>query len=84
MVRIWFSNKCFSLVFVRHTTGPTLAYRYVPKVTQIPMIKNTIAKAKNKKPRLRANSGPTDDTLRQCGHRANALFKVLNCKKKRN
>lgn len=46
----------------------------------MPTIKKTIASAKNKKPRLRANSGPTDDTLRQCGHRAKALFNVLNWK----
>lgn len=45
----------------------------------MPTIKKTIASAKNRKPRLRANSGPTDDTLRQCGHRAKALFSVLNC-----
>lgn len=70
--------KC---TFMQHTNRRTLAYRYVPKVTQMPMIKKTIAKAKNKKPRLRANSGPTDDTLRQCGHRARALFSVLNCQK---
>lgn len=28
-----------------------------------------------------AKSGPTEDILRQCGHRAKALFKVLNCKR---
>lgn len=71
--------------FVAHTTwyGRTLAYRYVPNVTQMPTIKKTIANAKNRKPRLRANSGPTDDTLRQCGHLANALFSVLNFKWRR-
>jgi len=26
-----------------------------------------------------AKSGPTEDILRQCGHRAKALFNVLNC-----
>lgn len=44
------------------------------------MIKNKIPNAKNRMPRLRVNSGPTDDTLRQCGHLAKALCKVLNCK----
>lgn len=58
----------------------TLAYRYVVQVTTIPMIKNKIPNAKNRMPRLRVNSGPTDDTLRQCGHLAKALCKVLNCK----
>lgn len=62
----------------------TLAYRYVPNVTQMPMIKKAMAKARNRKPRLRANSGPTDDTLRQWGHRANALFNVLNWKENQN
>lgn len=33
-------------------------------------------------PRPRAKSGPTEDTLRQCGHRANALVCVLNCERK--
>jgi len=31
-------------------------------------------------PRPLAKSGPTEDILRQCGHRAKALFNVLNCK----
>lgn len=30
-------------------------------------------------PRPLAKSGPTEDILRQCGHRAKALFNVLNC-----
>lgn len=29
-------------------------------------------------PRPLAKSGPTEDILRQCGHRAKALFNVLN------
>lgn len=42
------------------------------------MIRKTIPRAKNNIPLPRANSGPTDDTLRQCGHLARALFNVLN------
>lgn len=34
----------------------------------------------NSAPRVLAKSGPTEDTLRQCGHRAKALFNVLNWK----
>jgi hypothetical protein len=41
----------------------------------IPIIMNTI-------PRPLAKSGPTEDILRQCGHRAKALFNVLNYKTK--
>lgn len=37
----------------------------------IPTIMNTI-------PLPLAKSGPTEDILRQCGHRAKALFNVLN------
>lgn len=57
----------------------TFAYLYVAIVTPRPIIRKTIPRAKNKMPLPRANSGPTDDTLRQCGHLAKALFSVLNC-----
>jgi hypothetical protein len=30
------------------------------------------------------NSPPTEDTFRQCGHRARALLSVLNCNKSRH
>lgn len=36
--------------------------------------------AKNRNMRPRAKSGPTDETLRQWGHLARALFNVLNMK----
>lgn len=58
----------------------TLAYLTVAIVTPRPIIRKIIARAKNKIPLPRANSGPTDDTLRQCGHLARALFSVLNWK----
>lgn len=51
-------------------------------VTTTPIIKQIIPRIMNKIPRPRAKSGPTDDTFRQCGHRARALFSVLNCRKK--
>lgn len=47
-------------------------------VTPIPITKKTIPKIKNKNPLLRANTEPTDETLRQCGHLAKALCNVLN------
>lgn len=59
-------------------TVVTLAYLYVANETPRPINRKTIPRAKNKMPLPRANSGPTDDTLRQCGHLAKALFSVLN------
>lgn len=56
----------------------TAADLNVVHVTQIPMIKNKIPRHKNKMLRLRVNSGPTDDTLRQWGHLASAFCNVLN------
>lgn len=60
----------------------TSAIEYVLHVTVMPMIKNKIPRPRNRMPRLRVNSGPTDDTLRQCGHLANALCNVLNWSEK--
>lgn len=48
-------------------------------VTEIPITSAIIPIVINIIPRPLAKSGPTEDTLRQCGHRANALFRVLNC-----
>lgn len=42
------------------------------------MAETIIPKIKKINPRLRANTAPTEDTLRQWGHRASALFNVLN------
>lgn len=45
------------------------------------MVASRHSVASNRKiiPRPLAKSGPTDDTLRQCGHRAKAFVWVLNC-----
>ncbi|CAD6222585.1 GSCOCG00001040001-RA-CDS [Cotesia congregata] len=50
---------------------------------EIPIIRAIIPIVINIIPRPLAKSGPTEDTLRQCGHRANALLRVLNCKNKK-
>ena len=50
-------------------------------VTMTPIVKHTIPRIMNKIPRPLAKSGPTEDTFRQCGHRARALLSVLNCNK---
>lgn len=44
----------------------------------MPIISATIPITINIIPRPLAKSGPTEDTLRQWGHRASALFSVLN------
>lgn len=47
-------------------------------VTAIAITKAIIPTIMKAIPRPLAKSGPTEDILRQCGHRANALFNVLN------
>lgn len=47
-------------------------------VTAIAITKATNPTIQNAIPRPLAKSGPTEDIFRQCGHRAKALFKVLN------
>lgn len=50
----------------------------VQAVTAAPTVRNIIDKKKNNTALLRANDDPTDDTFRQTGHRAKALFRMLN------
>lgn len=50
-------------------------------VTAIAITKAIIPTIMNTIPLPLAKSGPTEDILRQCGHRAKALFNVLNCRK---
>lgn len=47
-------------------------------VTAIAITKAINPTIENAIPRPLAKSGPTEDIFRQCGHRAKALFKVLN------
>lgn len=47
-------------------------------VTAIAITKAINPTIVNAIPRPLAKSGPTEDIFRQCGHRAKALFKVLN------
>lgn len=47
-------------------------------VTAIAITKTIIPTMMNTIPLPLAKSGPTEDILRQCGHRAKALFNVLN------
>lgn len=47
-------------------------------VTAIAITKAINPTIANAIPRPLAKSGPTEDIFRQCGHRAKALFKVLN------
>lgn len=47
-------------------------------VTAIAITKVIMPTMINTIPRPLAKSGPTEDILRQCGHRARALFNVLN------
>lgn len=44
------------------------------------MIRKMIPKVRQNIPRPLANSGPTEEILRQCGHLARELFNVLNKK----
>lgn len=50
----------------------------VPATRPIPIIRKTVHSTTNRIPRVQEKSGPTDDTLRQCGHLARALVNVLN------
>jgi len=50
-------------------------------VTAIAITKAIIPTIINTIPLPLAKSGPTEDILRQCGHRAKALFNVLNCRR---
>lgn len=61
----------------------TEAIEYVPIVTAMPVMRNTSATMANITARLLAKREPTDETFLQCGHRAKALWYVLNCKSKR-
>lgn len=57
---------------------PVLTAERVPKITPKETIKKIIANTKNKTPRVRANSRPTEDSLRQWGQRARLFSNVLN------
>lgn len=54
------------------------AILYVPTVTPMPSNNKMIPIIIKLIPRPLAKSGPTDETLRQCGHLAKALFNKLN------
>lgn len=58
-----------------------MAEEPVPADTPMAMIIITAKASVKYTPRFLAKSLPTEETFRQCGHRANALLSVLNCKK---
>lgn len=56
----------------------TPAYEYVTQSIATVSARNRIPSARYTLLRFFANSTPTDDTFRQCGHLANAFVNVLN------
>lgn len=67
-------------IYTTYSPGLSDAELAVPAVTPMAITNVNIPSNENSNPRLRLKSPPTDDTLRQWGHRANALFLMLNKK----